>query len=196
MPRKTRCWISIAAAILLSARSYAGELRKLTLQEAVQLAIGQNRGLKIARLKIREAEQRKVEQKSSYFPELTDHAKADENTGIDHVAIPAGALGTVNGTLVPDKNINLPQGRKNLLLNVATVSQPLTQLIHVHQANLIAAAELSMSRDDLKKAEDQIALDAHNLYFEILIARLEKEAAQQQTTYATEKLRESEDEFR
>jgi outer membrane protein TolC len=196
MPRKTRYWISLAAATLLSATSYAGDLRKLTLQEAVQLAISQNRSLKIARLKIKEAEQRKVEQRSSYFPELTDHAKADENTGIEHVAIPAGALGTVNGTLVPDKNINLPQGRKNLLLNVATVSQPLTQLIRIHQSNLIAAAEISMSRDDLKKAEDQIALDVHNLYFEILIARLEKDAAQQQTNYATEKLRESEDDFR
>jgi outer membrane protein TolC len=196
MPRKTRYWISLAAATLLSARSYAGDIRKLTLQDAVQLAISQNRSLKIARLKLKEAEQRKVEQRSSYFPELTDHAKADENTGIEHVAIPAGALGTVNGTLVPDKNINLPQGRKNLLLNVATVSQPLTQLIRIHQSNLIAAAEISMSRDDLKKAEDQIALDVHNLYFEILIARLEKDAAQQQSNYATEKLRESEDDFR
>jgi outer membrane protein TolC len=166
------------------------------LQEAVQLAVSQNRALKIARLKVREAEQRKVEQKASYFPELTDHAKADENTGIDHVAIPAGALGVVNGTLVPETNINLPQGRKNLLLNVASVSQPLTQLIRIHQGNLIAAAEISISRDELKKAEDQIALDVHNLYFEILIARLEKDAAQQQTNYAIEKVRESEDEVR
>lgn len=196
MSRANRCRIPMLAAIFLTAQTYAGELRKLTLEEAVQLAVSQNRALKIARLKVTEAEQRKAEQRSSYFPVLTDHAHADANTGIEHVAIPAGALGTVNGILVPRANINLPQGRKNLLLNQATISQPLTQLIRVHQANLIAAAETSISRDELRKAENQVALDVHNLYFGILIARLQKQAAEQQTNYAAEQLRESEDDFR
>jgi len=191
-----QCWIPMLAAIFLNAQAYAGEIRNLTLEEAVQLAISQNHALKIARLKVKEAEQRKAEQRSSYFPVLTDHALADENTGLEHVAIPAGALGTLNGTLVPYKNINLPQGQKNLLFNQATVSQPLTQLIRVHQANLIAAAETLISRDELKKAENQVALDVHNLYFGILIARLQKRAAEQQTTYAAEQLRESEDDVR
>jgi outer membrane protein TolC len=183
-------------AILLNAQVYAGELRKLTLEEAVQLAISQNRALKIARLKVTEAEQRKAEQRSSYFPVLTEHAHADANTGIDRVSIPAGALGTVNGTLVPNVNVKIPQGRKNLLLNQATVSQPLTQLIRIHQANLMAAAETSISRDDLRKAENQVALDVHNLYFGMLVARLQKQAAEQQTAYAAEQLRESEGDFR
>jgi outer membrane protein TolC len=196
MSRVSQGWIAIWVAIFLDAQAHAGDLRKLTLEEAVQLAISQNRALKIARLKVTEAEQRKAEQRSSYFPILSDHARADENTGIDHVSIPAGALGRVDGTLVPDNNINLPQGRKNLLLNQATVSQPLTQLIRVHQANLIAAVETSISRDELKKAENQVALDVHNLYFGILIARLQKQAAEQQSTYAAEQLRESENDFR
>jgi outer membrane protein TolC len=46
-----------------------------------------------------------------------------------------------------------------------------------------------MSRDDLKKAENQIALEVHTRYFAILIARLQKQAAQQQTAYSGEFLR-------
>ena len=45
------------------------ESMKLTLSEAVRLALAQNRVLKIARLKVVESEQKKAAAKSSYFPE-------------------------------------------------------------------------------------------------------------------------------
>jgi outer membrane protein TolC len=48
----------------------------------------------------------------------------------------------------------------------------------------------------VKKAENQIALQVHALYFGILIARLQKQAAEQQNAYAGEHLRESEDDVR
>jgi len=73
------------------------------------------------------------------------------------------------------------------------VAQPITQLIRIHAANRMAAAEVAMSRDDLKKAENQVALNVHTLYFGVLIARLQKQAAEQQTAYAGEHLRESEE---
>ena len=76
------------------------------------------------------------------------------------------------------------------------ISQPLTQLIRIHAANQIAAAELAVTRDDLKGAENQVALQVHSLYFGILIAGLQKQAAEQQSTYATEHLRESEEDVR
>jgi outer membrane protein TolC len=76
------------------------------------------------------------------------------------------------------------------------ISQPLTQLIRIHQANRIAAGDVAVSKDDLKNSENQIALQVHNLYFGILIARLQKQAAEHQNAYATENLRESEDEVR
>jgi outer membrane protein TolC len=60
----------------------------------------------------------------------------------------------------------------------------------------MAAAEVAVSRDDLKKAENQVALQTHALYFGILIARLQKQAAEQQSTYAREHLRESEEDVR
>jgi outer membrane protein TolC len=60
----------------------------------------------------------------------------------------------------------------------------------------MAAAEVAISRDDLKKAENQVALQVHSLYFGILIARLQRQAAEQQSKYAMEHLRESEEDVR
>jgi outer membrane protein TolC len=76
------------------------------------------------------------------------------------------------------------------------MSQPLTQLIRIHAQNQIAAAEVSGSKDDLQKAENDVALQVHSLYFEVLITGLQKQAALQQTKYADENLRESEDSIR
>jgi outer membrane protein TolC len=72
----------------------------------------------------------------------------------------------------------------------------LTQLIRIHEANRIATAEVAVSRDDLKKAENQVALQVHALYFGMLISRLQKQAAEQQSTYAGERLRENEEDVR
>ena len=90
---------------------YGADRRKLSLKEAVELAISQNHSLRIARLKIVESEQKKAGERASYFPSITDHAKADDSTGISHVVIPAGTFGRVNSQLVPGQVVTIPQGR-------------------------------------------------------------------------------------
>src|SRR5262245_53383012 len=57
-------------------------VRHLTLTEAVQLAIAQNHDLKIARLKVVEAEQRKAVAKSNYFPELKNESGIHRSTAL------------------------------------------------------------------------------------------------------------------
>jgi outer membrane protein TolC len=54
-------------------------------------------------------------------------------------------------------------------------------LIRIHHQNRIAAADVAISRDDVKKAENEIAVQVHAVYYGILIAELQKKAAQQQT---------------
>jgi outer membrane protein TolC len=185
-------WVAIGTLLSLAAApQYGADVRKLSLKEAVELAISQNHSLRIARLKIVENQQQKAGQRASYFPSVTDHAKADDSTGISHVVIPTGTFGRVGGQLVPGQDVTIPQGRDYLLLNEATITQPLTQLIRIHEANRIASAEVAISRADLKNAENQVAVDVHRLYFAVLIAEMQKRAAEEQTTYAKQELKEN-----
>jgi outer membrane protein TolC len=163
----------------------------LSLNEAVQLAISQNHSLRIARLKIVESEQKKAGERASYFPQIKDAANADDSTGVDHLVIPAGTLGRVQGQLVPGSAVNIPQGLHHLLLNEVSIDQPLTQLIRIREANRIAAAQVAISRADLKKAENQVAVDVHRLYFAVLTAELQKRAAEEQIAYARQELKEN-----
>jgi len=187
---------AIGLVMLSAAIQNAAELRRITLTEAVRLAISQNRALKIARLKVIENQQKKAGERSAYFPGITNQSNALRITDLQFVEIPAGVFGLAAGTPIPSRAIILPQGNLTLESSGTSVAQPLTQLIRIHAANRMAAAEVAVSRDDLKKAENQVALQAHALYFGILTARLQKLAAERQRTFAREHLRESEEDVR
>jgi outer membrane protein TolC len=187
---------TIALAVIAPEFQYAADVRRLTLTEAVHLAISQNRALKIARLKVRENEHKKAREHSAYFPAITNQSNALHITDLQIVEIPTGTFGRVAGTPIPTQSLIIPQGQLTLFSSGTMIAQPLTQLIRIHAANRIAAAEVAASRDDLKKAENQVGLDVHTLYFGILITRLQKLAAEQQVAYAGEHLRESEDDVR
>jgi outer membrane protein TolC len=180
------CWQALAA-----------DTRRLTLAEAVQLALSQNRELKIARLKIAENEQKKAGDKASYFPEIKNESTFLHTTSMENIEIPRGAFGPVaNGGLVPSQDILIDQGNQTFVTSGTTLAQPLTQLIRIRQANRIAAAEIATSRDELQKAENEVAVRVHQLYFGILVARLQKRAADQETASAEIRLRENEEDVR
>ena len=198
MTRRTLLRISaIACALLLSATSaLTDELRHLKLTEAVRLALEQNRVLKIARFKVQENEHKKEGARSDYFPVITNQSNVLHISELQDVTIPAGALGSAAGSPIPNRGTTLQQGKDTLFSSGTMIAQPLTQLLRIHQENRIAAAEVATSQDDLKNAENEIALQVHSLYFGILVAQLQKKAAEQETSFATEALRENENEVR
>ena len=191
-----RAIVVAAFGIAATTPNYAAEVRHLTLNEAVHLAISQNRALKIARLKVTENAQKKAGERSTYFPSLKNESDILHVTEFQNISIPAGAFGTAGGSFVPSQNTILPQGKTTFYTSGTQLSQPLTQLIRIHEANRMAAADVAISRDDLKKAENEVALQVHSVYYGILMARLQRQAANQQTRYADENLRESEDDVR
>ncbi len=195
--RYVRQLLGFAGVVLLGLpQAGLAEVRHITLEEAIHLAVSQNRALKIARLKVEENREKKAGERSSYFPRLTNQSNILHVTDLEAVAIPAGGFGHIGSTLIPPVGVSLLQGNKTVYSSGTMLSQPLTQLIRVRQQNRIAAAEVAISRDDVKKAENEIAVQVHTLYYGILIAELQKKAAEQQTEYANENLRESEEDIR
>jgi outer membrane protein TolC len=198
MSRRNRLksW-AIAGALLLSGTCALGdEVRHISLEEAVRLAIQQNRALKIARLKVKENESKKSAARADYFPVLTNQSNILHISELQVLTIPQGAFGTVAGAAVPGQSTVIRQGNDTLYSSGTMLSEPLTQLLRVHQENRAAAAEISNARDEVKNAEDEVALQVHTLYFGILVAQLQKKAAEQDTAFAQESLRESENDVR
>ena len=178
-------------------QALAADARQLTLTEAVQLALRQNRALKIARLKVEETEQKKAAAKASYFPQIKNESAFLHTTAVENVEIPRGAFGLVpNAGLVPNQDIFINQGNRTFVTSGTSLIQPLTQLIRIRQANKIATSEIAATRDELKKAENEVAVRVHEVYYGILVTRLQKRAADQETGYAETRLRESDEDIR
>ena len=189
--------VTVAAlGLAVATVQYAGEARHLTLSEAVHMAIEQSRVLKIARLKVSESEARKAGARSAYFPSLKNESNILHVTDLQNVSIPAGAFGNAGGALLPSLDTILPQGRNTFYTSGTQLSQPLTQLSRIHDSNRIAAAEVAISRDELKNAENDIAIRVHSLFYGVLIAKLQRKAAEQQAQYAGANLNESEENVR
>jgi outer membrane protein TolC len=198
MTRRQFLRILATAVVLLLGTTSAltNEVRHLKLSEAVRLALEQNRNLKIARFKVQENEHRKEGARADYFPVITNQSNALHISELQDLAIPAGSLGTAAGAPIPNRNTILPQGKDTLYSSGTMIAQPLTQLLRIHQQNRIMAAEVATSQEDVKSAENEIALQVHSLYFGILIAQLQRKAAEQETSFATETLREHENDVR
>src|ERR1700756_3567492 len=191
-----RFTVTTGALFLCAISSLANEARHLTLSEAVHLALQQNRTLKIARSKVQENDYRKEAARSDYLPTITNQSNILHITELQNVFVPAGAFGAAAGVPIPNSSTLLLQGKKTLYSSGTMIAQPLTQLLRIRQENRAAAAEAATSRDDLKNAENEVALQVHSLYYAILVVQLQKKAAEQQTSFATDNLRDNENDVR
>src|SRR5208283_3278661 len=113
------------------------------------------------------------------------------------VAVPTGALGSLPGLgPFPPQTIALDQGSNTIVLTNTTLSQPLTQFFKIKEGVRVAAANQRITEAELKKAEDDVVLGVHQLYFGLLAASRQVGAIEAQIVAAQESLREAEDAVR
>lgn len=188
---------AMAGAFLFCASAaLTDEVRHLKLEEAVRVALQQNRALKIARLKVKENESKKAAAHSDYLPTITNQSNVLHISELQNITVPAGSLGSVAGSNLPPQSIAVEQGKQTLYSSGTMIAQPLTQLLRIHHENRVALAEIATSREELKNDENQVALQVHTLYFGILVSQLQKKAAEQEASFAAESLRENENDVR
>jgi outer membrane protein len=178
------CKLPIAGLLLLSVLAPvraqdAPSPRHITLQEAVQLALKHNHSVRIANFQVEEKEHAKDVAKSGYFPSIKNESRLFEVTDTQFIQIPAGSLGTVGGTPIPERSDILNQGGKTFIISGTTLAEPLTQLFtRVKPANDIARADLNATRANSQETENEVALKVHELYYRVLIAQLQRNATE------------------
>ena len=173
--------MAIAFSFCLAGAEEAGNTaapRHMTLQEAVQLALNHNHDIRIAGYTVEEKRQAKQFAKSSYFPSLRNDSSFMHVTDTQLVQINAGSLGLVDGTAIPPVNRILNQGGRSLTTSGTQITQPLTTLLKIKQANDVAQAELRASREKAQLTGNNVALAVHQVYYKILIAQAHRSATE------------------
>jgi len=152
--------------------------RRVTLQEAVQLALKHNHNIRIAGYAVEEKKQAKAVAKSSYFPSIRNDSTFMHVTDTQLVEINAGSLGLADGTAIPPGNRILNQGGRSLTTSGTQITQPLTTLLKIKQANDVAQAEVRASREKAQLTGNDVALAVHQVYYKILIAHAHRSATE------------------
>jgi outer membrane protein TolC len=186
--------VIVALAFFLGSGQALAETRRLSLDEAIALAVAQNSSLKIASSKVREEIEKRKSVRADYFPHLSNQTNYAHISNTRQVDIPAGSLGTVPGVgPFPVTNIPIDQGNKNFIVTDTYLTQPLTPLLKTHQADKMALADHQIAAADLNKAKTDVIFAAHRLFYGLVIARKQREAASAAVTAGEQSLREAKD---
>ncbi len=161
--------------------------RKITLSEAVQMALKNNHVVRIAGLEVQVKQHAKEAARSGYFPQITNESRVLRVTDTQFIDIPVGSLGTVGGTPIPTAPAILNQGEKTFITSGTGLVQPLTQLFtRVKPSNDLARADLDATRANEKATENDVALRVHEIYYQILVTQLHKSATEAKIRAAQE----------
>ena len=165
---------------------------ELTLQQAIDLALRQNRNVKLAQLGVVENEQKKSIAHSGYLPNIKNESTIIHVTDLQQLVIPGGSLGTLPATgPLPPQTAVIGQGTFTAYTSGTGLRQPVTQMFQIHESIRAATADVNSAKIQVAQTENDVALKVRELYYGILIARLRGEGAQQQADAARVKLEES-----
>ena len=158
---------------------------QLTLEQAIDLALKQNRSIHLRSLSVDQMRSKKDEARSNYLPQIKSSGGVLHVTELAGVEIPAGAFGNFASTgPVPPKSLFLDQGGLTGYTAGAGLEQPLTQLFRIHQANVAAHQDVLTAETQLDQTADAIALQIRQLYYNIRINQEKLQASQEQLAAA------------
>ena len=120
---------SLQLGLLGIASAQGNAAMELTLSQAIDLALKQNRSLKMSQLAVVDSEQKKKIARADYFPRIKNESTAFHITEIQQLVIPEGALGVG----IPAKTAVIGQGTFTAYTSGTGLSQPLTQMFKIHQ---------------------------------------------------------------
>ena len=181
-------------AMYTRAAAQGGTPVALTLSQAIDLALKQNRSLKLAELSVTDSEHKKEIARSAYFPHIKNESGILHVTELAGVEIPAGAFGVPAATgPIPSNTLFLDQGAATSYTSGTQLTQPLTQMFKIHESNRAAVADINTAKIQLTQAENEIVLKVRQLYFGVLIAQLKLEAAKDEVNASEVKNQESVD---
>lgn len=165
---------------------------RLTLDQAIDLALKQNHSVRLRSLSVEQMQSKRDEARSNYLPQIKASGSVLHITELEGIAIPAGAFGNYPSTgPVPSKPLVIDQGSDTGYIGGVGLEQPLTQLFRIHQSNVAAKEDVLVAKTQLDQTQDAIALQIRQLYYNILINEQKLEASQDQLSAAQVKDEES-----
>lgn len=153
---------------------------RLTLSQAVEMALQHNRHLVLAQQAVLDAKEQKTLAQSHFYPKISNESSVLHITELEGVVIPGGAFAHgANTGLIPPQTLTIDQGAKTTYTSGTGLTQPISQVFKIRAGVKAADADLLSAEIQSDDAGNGIALLVHQLYFEILVEQAVAESAQE-----------------
>lgn len=169
----TAAGLLLLACLGLDRAARGGEERlasapKLTLSEAIEIALQNNRPVRIAKLDVSKSKWQVRAIKTKRFPAISTDVLGSANLTPASFTFKQGVFGTVDGVPVPtaDKHIELSGAFTGFA--IAQVAQPLTQLYQVQLAVHEQELEVELSAEKYEAKRQSVAADVKQAYYATL----------------------------
>lgn len=188
----------VIAGILTSVNAAmpAQEVKSLTLETAVELALQNNHLLNIRKLQVEEKQQKINEDRVKYFPVIGLGGSYQYNTRLPELVIEQGRFGglPLGGTIIPlpaiDERFDL--GQHNVYNAGVTFYQPVTQLGRINAGVNYSKTEMHIAETEELRAVMQVKQVVEKLFFGLLITGKQIEEAELKLSLAGTKLHDGE----
>jgi outer membrane protein TolC len=171
------------SALSASAIAQEGPQVSLTFSQAIELALKQNRTLRLAGLSVADSEHKKEIARSAYFPQISNQSAVHHITELAGVRIPAGAFGVPAATgAIPAETLFIDQGASTSYTSGTELLQPFTQMLKIHESNRAAQADIDTAKIQRTQTENEIVLKVRKLYCDLLVAQLKLRAASEEVS--------------
>jgi outer membrane protein TolC len=169
MRRAIPVWATLTLAASASALAAAETTDVLTLDQAVALALKQNRNVGVAAQQVDRAEQKVGAARARRLPSMQLEALAGTLLTPVRVAFPEGAFGSYPGTGPIPSADTIVEVPRSVSGNInATIAQPLTQLHRIGLNTKMSELSRDIERERLREQRATVANEVRRLYYQLL----------------------------
>lgn len=173
---------SLLAALLSTQPLLATEVADsppiLTLDQAIQTAIANNRSLKIAGLDVDKSKWQVAAAKTKRLPAMNGYLLGSGNLTSPTFEFKEGTFGNVGDTPIPAKNTNIPLSGGPTGYALAQVTQPLTQLYKIHLSVREQQLSSELASQEYCAKQQSVIASVKEAYYSVLQTESALDAAQ------------------
>jgi len=171
----------LAAALLLYAGNIMAQQTPLSLDQAIDKALQNNKLYSVKSLQLDEKRSRVKEDRIKAYPAVSVSSTYQYNASIGQLSIPQGALGVIplpsGNVALPNNELNFDLGKHQTFNAGATIYQPISQLTKIRTGVEVAKTDVEIADREKTKVSLQIRQAVENLYYGILITGKQQEEA-------------------
>lgn len=150
---------------------------ELSLSDAIQIALANNRPVKIAQLDITKAQWQVKATKTKRYPEISTYFFGSGNLTAASFTFKKASLGYVDNMPVPSKDINIQLSQAFTGYAIAQVSQPLTQLYKIKLAVREQELNAALAGEQYQAKRQSIVANVKQAYYAVLQTESSLDAA-------------------